>query len=213
MRLRLRVLLLACATAATFIALSRRSRRLDVWQTPVKWTRRTFDLGDGGPPAHAALLNVVARRDHLASGLSAELTALLTVYDADGRDVLAPGRSRFVELSSREPALRYRARLAWRRTGRSVELVGARHRWKWSHEVVFEVPRAYRWPTSRADPLELSIWLERGKRTVASFDVVLRPVPTPRTSLAICMKPIYSDPTRDVLLALSECPSRMPALR
>jgi len=211
MRLRVR---LALASALAVIALTalRRSRAVDVWRSTTAWTRQSLDLDDGGPVLHAALLSVVARRDHLPSRLSAELTAALTVYDEDTRHVLAPERGRFVVLSPREPALRYRARLETVRTGRTIELVGTRHRWTWSHEVVFEVPRAFRWP-SRADAINLSVWVEHGPRVVASFDVVLRAEATQRTNLAICMKPIYSEPTPDVVLALSECALRSSRLR
>ena len=196
--------------AVALLLHSSRDRTVQVWQTDptVAWTRRTLDVGTSDEPIlHAALRSVVVRRDRLRPGYGAELVAGLAVYDDEG-DRPGHDRRQYVRMSPREPALRYRGHLRDPTTGATMAVDGVRYRWTYSHEVVFDVADSFRWPDAGA--VELLITVAHGDdegTVVASFPVVLAPVATPTATLAICTKPLYSDPTPDPVSRIAQCAS------
>ena len=189
-------------------------RTVDVWQTDpaVAWHRRTIDLGDG-PILHAALRSVVVRRDRLRPGLGAELIAGLAVYDDEG-DRPPAERRQYLRMSPREPALRYRGTLHDRATGTAMMVEGVRYRWTYSHEVVFEVADSFRWPDAGTVELTISVAHGEGDGAVmASFPVTVGPVATPQSTLAICTKPLYSDPDIASVNRIAQCASAQSVRR
>ena len=179
-------------------------RTVAIWQSDraVAWTRRTLDLGADHPSIRSDVRSVVVRRDRLRPGVGAELVAAWAVTDDDAR---ARTASQYILTWAREPELRYSGRLRDPMTGASVVFIGVRYRWRYSHEVVFEVPDSFAWPSGRSATVELEMSAELGNRAVAAYDFVLRPVATPRSSLALCSKPLYAPPSPALSALLSEC--------
>lgn len=175
-----------------------------VWQSDpaVAWTRRTLDLGADHPSIRSDVRSVVVRRDRLRAGVGAELIAAWAVTDDDAR---ARTASQYILTWAREPELRYSGRLRDATTGASVAFTGVRYRWRYSHEVVFEVPDSFVWPSGRSATVVLEMSAELGNRAVAAYDFVLRPVATPRSSLALCSKPLYAPPSPALSALLNEC--------
>jgi len=175
-----------------------------IWQTDptAAWSTRVLTLGAGEPTVRSDVRSVVVRRDRLRAGVGAELVAAWAVTDDDAR---AETASQYILTWAREPELQYRGRLRNPSTGASVAFAGVRYRWRYSHEVVFEVPDSFVWPTARSATVELEMSAELGDRAVASYDLVLRPIATPRSSLALCSKPIYAPPSPMLNGVLNEC--------
>ena len=180
------------------------SSTVDIWQSSpsIAWSRRTFALGAGQPTIRSDIRSVVARRDHLRTGIVAELVVAWAVTDDELR---ARTASQYVLQWEAESALRYHGLIRDPTTGQSVPLIGRRYRWRYSHEVVFEVPDAFAWPWRLAGTLDLDLWAVHGETVVAAHDFTLRPVATPRSALALCLKPLYSDVTPASIAMLSEC--------
>lgn len=180
------------------------SSTVDIWQSSphIAWSRRTFAVGDGQSSIRSDIRSVVARRDHLRPGIVAELVVSWAVTDDELR---ARTASQYLLQWEAEAALRYYGHLSDPTTGRSVPLIGRRYRWRYSHEVVFEVPDSFAWPRQAAGALALELAAVHGQTVVASHNVMLRPVATPRSALALCVKPLYSDVTPATIAILREC--------
>ena len=177
-----------------------------IWQSDpnIAWTRRTLALGPAEPPIRSDVRSVVVRRDGLPEGIGAELIVAWAVTDDERR---ARTSSQYVLAWEREPELRYRGRVR-DASGQSVAFTGKRYRWRYSFEVVFEVPASFVWPSRSSATVELEMSAELGDRAIVSYGLTLRPVNTPRAALAVCNKPMYNPPSAASIATVTECASR-----